>query len=132
MVNGLLLRPYVSGLVWNMKKENLQLMQEGIALYKEIRKELPGMLPFWPKGLHTVHCETLAYGLKNDRRAYLAVFAPKSDQVTVDLSESGISENARVRVIYPSSIDCSYELEGGILDVKLPGKKCARLLEIVL
>ena len=130
MVNGLLLRPYVSGLVWNMKKENLQLMQEGIALYKEIRKELPGMLPFWPKGLHTVHCETLVYGLKNDRKAYLAVFAPKTDQVSVDLSESGISETAKVKVIYPSSADCSCELAGGVLNVKLPKEKCARLLEI--
>ena len=130
MVNGLLLRPYVSGLVWNMKKENLQLMQEGIALYKEIRKELPGMLPFWPKGLHTAHCETLVYGLKNDRKAYLAVFAPKTDQVSVDLSESGISETAKVKVIYPSSADCSCELAGGVLHVKLPKEKCARLLEI--
>ena len=88
------------------------------------------MLPFWPKGLHTVHCETLVYGLKNDRKAYLAVFAPKTDQVSVDLSESGISETAKVKVIYPSSADCSCELAGGVLNVKLPKEKCARLLEI--
>ena len=50
MVNGLLLRPYVSGMVWKMSRENLELMREGIDLYKQIRGEIKEAEPFFPLG----------------------------------------------------------------------------------
>mgnify|MGYP000420611222 FL=1 len=46
MVNGLLLRPYISGLVWDISGENFQLMKEGLDVYKEIRVNLVEMVPF--------------------------------------------------------------------------------------
>lgn len=65
MVGGLLLRPYLSGNIWAMSQENLDLMREGTTLYKErLRRELGSMLPFWPLGLHDVHSRVMAFGMK--------------------------------------------------------------------
>lgn len=50
MVNGLLLRPYISGMVWKMSEENLKLMAEGIALYKQIRDGIKDGVPIFPLG----------------------------------------------------------------------------------
>lgn len=133
VVNGLLLRPYVSGLVWNMSEDNLQLMKEGISLYKgKIRKDLPQMVPFWPLGLHNVQSEVLAYGLRDEKMAYLAVFAVKTQNAEIDLSCLNLSESAKAKVLYPSSCDCDYSLKEGTLYVHLPQEACARLFEIEL
>ena len=131
MVNGLLLRPYVSGLVWDMSEGSLQLMKEGIRLYKErIRKELPQMVPFWPLGLHSVHSRMLAYGVKGKEKAYLAVFMPEVQEGTVDLSVLPLSEHAKVSVIYPETEDCDYRMNEKNLSIQMPQEKCARLFEV--
>ena len=131
MVNGLLLRPYVSGLVWDLSEDNLQLMREGISLYKEkIRKDLPQMVPFWPLGLHSVRSEVLAFGLRNEGKAYLAVFTVTTKNAQLDLSCLKLSEFATAQVLYPKTADCDYLLKEGILTVHLPQEACARLFEI--
>ena len=85
------------------------------------------MVPFWPAGFSNVRSETLAYGLKNDHKAYLAIFAPKTNKVSVDLSALGFAGELRTKVIYPAAADCHYQLEDGILKVELPQERCARL-----
>ena len=42
MVNGLLLRPYMSGMVWDMGEESLELMREG--KYDQILKRMENVL----------------------------------------------------------------------------------------
>lgn len=130
MVNGLLLRPYVSGLVWNISDENFELMKQGVSIYKEIRKEIPGMLPFFPKGFGTFKDSVLAYGLKNDKKAYLSVFTPRTDSAELDLNLLG-KEMKEVRVVYPMKANCEYDLENHVLKVKMPQNACARLFEII-
>lgn len=51
MVTGLLLRPYISGKVWQLSQPQLDLMAQGIALYKEkIRRRLIRATPSFPWG----------------------------------------------------------------------------------
>ena len=108
-------------------------MKEGISLYKgKIRKDLPQMVPFWPLGLHNVQSEVLAYGLRDEKMAYLAVFAVKTQNAEIDLSCLNLSEFAKAKVLYPSSCDCDYSLKEGTLYVHLPQEACARLFEIEL
>lgn len=130
MVNGLLLRPYMSGLVWNMSRENLDLLKEGVSLYKDvIRKDLTGMQPFWPAGFNKRNAPMLSYGLMNDHKAYLSVFMPHTAKGEIDLSVLGRVPSA-VKVLYPSTEDCSFRLEQNQLSVKMPAEGCARLFEI--
>ena len=128
MVNGLLLRPYVSGLVWDISGENFQLMKEGLDVYKEIRGNLVKMTPFFPFGFHSVKSQVLAYGIKDEKRAYLSVFTPDSDYAEIPLKK--LPNVKKVSVIYPKDVKCEFQLENQMLKVKMPQNTCARLFEL--
>lgn len=128
MVNGLLLRPYVSGQVWDMSKSSLNLMKEGIAVYKQIRKDIINSVPFFPLGLCTTKSEVLAYGVQNEKKAYLSVFTPKTDKAVIPLNL--VKKVKEVKVIYPKEKQCEYSYADGILEIKMPQSQAARLFEI--
>ena len=129
MVNGLLLRPYISGMVWKLSENSLNLMREGIALYKKIRGDVSTGTPFWPLGLGTLHDDVLAYGIQAKDRAYLAVFAIGTDTAEIPLSLPD-RKISGVKVIYPPVGNCDVSFANGVLRVHMPQKKAARLLEI--
>jgi len=128
MVNGLLLRPYVSGIVWSMSEASMAVLREGITTYKAIRGELKDMVPFFPLGFGRVNDAQLAYGVKGQGKAYLSVFTVKSDVAQIPLDSLGAIRT--IKVIYPASQDCEYRVVNGVLNVKMPGDTCARLFEI--
>ncbi len=129
MMNGILLRPYVSGMVWNMSESSLDILREGISTYKKIRGDIKHMLPFFPLGMCRVGDKELAYGLVNDDFAYLSVFAIDNGSVTVDLGclEKKITD---IKVIYPYTEECGYTLENNLLKVKMPVGTAARLFRL--
>lgn len=130
MVNGLLLRPYISGMVWKLSEESLKLMQEGITLYKEIRPDLKEATPFFPLGFCSIKDEVLAYGVKKEDTVYLSVFTPKTQDTAIPLE---FCKDARqVEVIYPQKENCEYTFENGILEVHMPQKAAARLFKITV
>ena len=127
-VVGMLLRPYMSGKVWLMSQESLDLTAEGIALYKRIRSEIHTALPFFPLGLNSIKDKALAYGLQNENHAYLCVFGPHTDYVEMPLRTAKPVTGAKV--LYPSYVGCDYKIEDNMLKVKLPVEKCARFFEL--
>lgn len=131
MVNGMLLRPYVSGLVWNISDSNFDLMKEGISVYKTIRDELKHMVPFFPMGFANTKSEVLAYGVKNDKKAYLSVFTPKTDKAGIPLNFNRQDIDS-VKLLYPHTENCEYRIEENILIVNMPQTKAARFFEIKL
>ncbi len=130
VVNGILLRPYVSGIVWSMSEASMAIFKEGISTYKAIRGDLKRMVPFFPLGFGRVNDKQLAYGVKGEGKAYLSVFAIGTDTVKIPLDSLGAVKS--VKAIYPQSQDCEYALEGGALKVRMPSDTCARLFEIEL
>lgn len=130
MVNGLLLRPYISGQVWDLSPGSMALLGEGIALYKRIRRDVRTMVPFFPLGFGRVNDAQLAYGLRGEGKAYLSVFCVKGSRVSVPLHALGKIRD--IHPIYPVAGDCKYALEDSILQVELPEEGCARLFEIEL
>jgi alpha-galactosidase len=129
MVNGLLLRPYISGMVWKLSEESMELMKEGIALYKEIRDDIKKGVPVFPMGFGNVRDAVLAYGVRKDNILYLSVFTPKAQEARIALGEEKVKE---VSVIYPKSESCGYKYEDGTLFVRMPQEKAARLFKIVM
>ncbi|MGN0399548.1 MAG: alpha-galactosidase [Blautia sp.] len=130
MVNGLLLRPYMSGMVWKLSPESLELMTEGIALYKEIRGELKEGVPVFPLGFCGVKDKVLAYGVQNENTVYLSVFMPGTDSAEIALNFGKKVES--ISVLYPKTVDCQFACENDILAVKMPQEKAARLFKIQL
>ena len=128
MVNGLLLRPYMSGQVWKLGEKSMDLLKEGIALYKEIREEVREGVPVFPLGFGTLESDVLAYGIDAGRNLYLSVWTPGTDEAEILLNSP--EEFADVSVLYPREGRCNCRLEKDRLIVKMPQKKAARLLKL--
>ena len=129
MVNGILLRPYISGRVWKLSEENFDVLREGISVYKTIRQEIRTMTPFFPFGFGHVNDKQLAYGVKSKNKAYLSGFAIDDDYLRVPLKELN-GRIVNVKVIYPKRSDCRYWVDSEELHVKMPVRKTARLFEL--
>lgn len=123
-VNGMLIRVYCSGRVWEFSPENLALYKEGVNAYKSIRGEIHKMLPFFPLGFTGFKSPALAYGLKGEKKAYLSVFTPYTDYAEIPLRH--VPDFRSLKVFFPASEDCEYKVEDGLLKVKMPQKSCAR------
>ena len=128
VVNGMLLRPYISGMVWKLGENSMNRMKEGIALYKEIREEVRDGVPFFPLGFGTLKSEVLAYGVKAEKNTYLSVWTPGTTEAVIPLEDA--EKISKVSVIYPKEEMCEYKVENGNLVVKMPQEKAARLFMI--
>lgn len=129
MVNGLLLRPYMSGMVWKLGEESMNLLAEGVACYKEIREDIRQALPFFPLGLNGIKDKALAYGLRKGKTAYLAVLLPGTNEVEIPLS---LGEIDSTEVIYPKKGECEFTYTDSVLKVRMPAEKTARLFRMSL
>lgn len=128
MVNTMLLRILQSGRITEISDECLDLIKEGIDCYKNIRKDIPTSLPFWPLGLPTIYDDFIAYGLENENCKYVAVW-----KLDTDISEISIPlENiTNAECIYPKQMKTEFEVCGSnLLNVVLSNKYTARLFRL--
>ncbi len=129
MVNGILLRPYISGRVWNMSESSMSLLREGIETYKSIRDDVKNMVPVFPLGFGRVNETQLAYGLTDGEKSYLSVFTINND--TAEIPLSGFRHIiSKVEVLYPRAVNCEFTVADNILKIKMPVSCCARLFRL--
>ncbi|MDO8685408.1 MAG: alpha-galactosidase, partial [Clostridiales bacterium] len=132
-INGMLMRPFVSGDIAHISQESFSLVVEGIRYYKTIRHDIPKGLPFWPLGLPSFSAGWTCLGLDCGGKSYLAVWRLDSDNEMCRLPLSSIKGcRISVKCTYPSYAGCEYEWNeaAGVLEVALPQKYCARFFEI--
>jgi alpha-galactosidase len=127
MVSALLLRVHQSGHLHELSSSSLQLVKEGIALYKRIRSDIPKGLPFWPLGLPRFGDGWAAFGLDCSNSAYLAIWRldDRSRSVTVSLPPG--TRRQTFECIYPVSRSPKVSWSGGKVIISLPGEYTARL-----
>lgn len=139
-VSALLLRIHQSGHLANLDETRFKLIQEGIALYKEIRGDIKKALPFWPLGLSTYSNPWVVSGLKlpmengEEERRYMAVWRRDTEESVCHIPFSGWKgQDVEVSCIYPKDERCSYswDQETGEVIVDLPRKMTARLFSVI-
>ncbi len=145
MVNALLLRIHQSGHLVHLTGKRLDLVNEGIRVYKEIRHDIRRGLPFWPLGLAGNKDKWLAAGLRSSDQpfaeekgfAYLAVWKRRGgeDEKTIDLSRVLNVPQGKVlkaQCIYPAGRDDGnvMVMENGKMKLHFPGEYMARLYRI--
>lgn len=149
MVNSLLLRIHLSGHLDRMSPGQLDLIQEAILYYKEIRRSIAEAIPFWPLGLPRFDSGWTALGLRGSHKIRLAVWRlagqDQEIQLTIpripeqqgnptdglSLPESGLS---RFRCAYPKQGAGEWHWDNltGLLRISLPQNFTARVFEIDL
>ena len=129
MVNSLLLRVHQSGHLAELSEERFELVQEGIALYKSFRQQIPHLEPFWPLGMPSFASPWLAFGLRNDSEAWLAVWRMESERSSITLPLGGVTQAS---CVYPhfAKVLCQPTINKHELMISLPEKLTARLFHL--
>ncbi|WP_397376402.1 glycoside hydrolase family 36 protein [Paenibacillus vietnamensis] len=134
MVNALLLRVHQSGHLAELSPRRRELVKEALDYYKSIRADIPQALPVWPIGLPKQQDDWVSFGLRHGGKLYLAVWriAGGSDELQLPLgSWQGL--DLAVRCAYPADprgTDAEWSKADGVLRVRLPEPKTARLFEL--
>ncbi|HEY5813269.1 MAG TPA: glycoside hydrolase family 36 protein [Terrimicrobiaceae bacterium] len=127
MVSTLLLRVHQSGCIQQISPTCLGLVKEGIAIYKNIRADIPKGIPFWPLGLQRFGVGWAAFGLDCGRRGYLAVWRldgkNRSDKISLPLG----ADKATFQCIYPQSQVTKISKSDKSVTISLPQEYSARL-----
>ncbi|BCN32114.1 glycoside hydrolase family 36 protein [Anaeromicropila herbilytica] len=137
MVNTMLLRIHQSGHLAELTKDRIELVEEAIKYYKEIRNDIKNALPFWPIGLADNLDHWLSLGLKTDNKVYLAVWKRNSKEKTLTLPIQKYikgMEVVAVHLTYPKAELCSFDFNRvkGELNVTFEEDTMARLFEFEL
>ncbi len=132
MVNALLLRIHQSGHLAEISAERVGLVTEGIKYYKQIRKDLPTALPFWPLGMPTFQDGWACLGMRSKRKDYLAVWRLDGAATTALPIPARKGEKRSVKIGYPVKRPgkATWNARSGVLSVTLPEKFTARLMEL--
>ena len=134
MVNAMLLRIHQSGHLAELPAERLALVQEGIAVYKQIRRDIPTSLPLWPLGLPVFGDTWAAFGLsQDDGTTLLAVWRLGDSSTTNELPLPHLSGyEVEVERLYPAAAagEQRWHPAAGSLTVSLPEATTARLYRL--
>jgi len=134
MINSMLGVMYLSGHIEYADAFNTELMKEAVSVYKENKEFVKTAYPIFPSGMIKLYEKGFfSLGLCDDERILLAVWKIDADAEakTIDLSEY-VSDNAEVKLIYPTELKTEYNFVNKKLTVKLDEKYSARLFEIKL
>ncbi|WP_367377228.1 glycoside hydrolase family 36 protein [Levilactobacillus cerevisiae] len=127
MVNAMLVRIHQSGYLNRLSASRLRLVQQGIAVYKTYREQIPLARPVWPLGMGHIDDDQLAFGLQTDTGIYLAVWQNSgSRQMKIDLTRYGDFEE--MQLIYPQEPrGIQVKQQDNQLHVAFPQQHMARL-----
>lgn len=131
-VNSCLLRIHQSGHMGVLAADRKKIVKEELNYYKKIRKDICHALPFWPLGLAKDGDDWMCLGLDCGEKRYLAVWRLKEGKVCSLPLTGWKGQNPEVKVTFPANDEqcrVNWKSEEGILEVMLPQKGMARILE---
>ena len=101
MINAMPLRLYLSGEILRLSENSLALVKEGVSLYKRIRRDIAGSIPFYPLGLPGQADGWLCAAYRCPTCLRVAVWRLSSQEETRILPLSG-----NARILYPTTYEC--------------------------
>lgn len=133
IANSLLGRVHLSGRLDQLSASQLQLVNEGMQVYKELRLDLRSAVPFWPLGLRSWSSDSLALGMRSDFSTYLMVWRRGGERsMDVPIEMSAEKADVEVELLFPKSFQSRavWDSDRSTLIVSLPEPACARLYRL--
>ncbi|MEV5846154.1 glycoside hydrolase family 36 protein [Streptomyces sp. NPDC051985] len=150
LVGALPHRIHLSGFLDRMAPEQFELVRSALAVYKEIRQDIPGSVPFWPLGLPGWEDSWIAYGWRAESATWVAVWRREpgsgpAGEASSRADRSGAGDSARTLTIphlrgtpvrpvaqYPEAggATATWAAADGRLTVSLPRSNTAVLLRL--
>lgn len=117
VVNAMFKRIHLSGETAWLSEEAKEEVRTGIRYYKEIRNEIPGLIPFLPNGLNFYGEDWKVCGYHGEGKDYICVTRQEGEDM-LEIPVSG--EWAKAEVPYPVRMAEYVKLENGVLKVTIP------------
>jgi alpha-galactosidase len=136
LVTGLLGRFFLSGYLNRMEPDERNLVDEAVALAKDLTADIASSAPFWPLGLPKWEDPWVALGLTTGDTSYIALWNRSVDapETTLSLHGRGVLSAESVDTIFPRSLpgwQTEWDEESGTLRVLNPTRSVgARVFRI--
>lgn len=130
LINSMLGIMYLSGHIEICDTDNMNLIKEGIEVYKQYRNEIPESEPvFLTQPLKIYENGIMALGLKTSIGTVTALWKVNADndKISIDIPEK-LGNSAEL--LYPKSIKTNYSFEDNRLEMTVSEKYAARLFLI--
>lgn len=130
LINSMLGVMYLSGHIEMCDTDNMNLIKEGIEVYKKYRNEIPESEPvFITRPLKIYENGVMALGLKTSIGTVTALWKVNADndKISIDIPEK-LGNSAEL--LYPKSIKTNYSFEDNRLEMTVSEKYTARLFLI--
>jgi alpha-galactosidase len=129
LCGALLGRLYLSGHLDVMSPAQLELVAEGVRVYKQIRPDIAVSVPLWPLGLPRWADPWIALGLRTPVATYLTLWRRDGTAETSLSLPHLAGADVTARVLYPATgTSVRWDAARGVLAVGLPRLPAACLL----
>lgn len=130
MLNAILGRIHMASRIHLLDEEKMDLIREGVAVYRKMTPDKVQAVPYLPKGYAQIDDTFVAVGLKTDKKLYLGVWNLHGDRhVKLPLPEICVQD---VSVAYPKEMETRYTYDATSITIDFTEDEQARLLEIEL
>lgn len=110
MVNAMNGTIFLSGRLDLCDDQNIDLIKEGVELYKRVRKYIPISYPVFPTGLIGINERKIAtLGLMSERKLLLSVWNLKDENDDIGIDISRYVSSSSINAVYPCSQRCSID-----------------------
>ena len=132
VVNSLMGRVYLSGRLDKISPHQLELVREGMRVYRQIRHHVKTAHAAWPLGFPKWHDDWLALALVTKDFGILLAVWRRGGPTKMGLPLKALSgqRDAKATVLYPARFKTQVVWDGESLLVEVPNTICARLLHI--
>lgn len=127
IVNSLLGRVHLSGRLDHLDSSQLDLVGQGMSVYKSLRSKLPESNFYWPLGLPGWHDEWISLAIVTADETFLSVWyrAEYGDETSltdhVGTCKLLLQQPGRtVELLFPQGFNCTANLSGNTLAVSMP------------
>ena len=128
MINAMLCRIHLSGKIFAWNEEQMALVKEALSIYKSYRHEIPQAVPFYPLGLPTSSDELFCAAYRYPSCIRLAVWRLDSEKSDIFIPIETHFDS--VKIVYPSTGTASVTIAESGINLSLPQKNSAVLIEI--
>lgn len=127
MINSMLLRMHLSGDIMNLSPKQFSDVKQGVECYKKIRSKISEFIPIYPLGLNGYHKDFACVGYRANDETYLAVWRLDTEVNHIQVSLESVTT---ANIIYPMDSKCKIDVMENGLDVLLPDKYSAVILQL--
>ena len=127
MVNSMLQRMNLSGEITALDEKQLEVVKEGVRVYKELRRNIKNAVPFYPYGIAKYGDGWLCLGLKAENEKYLSVWRMDGENAEISIP----SECKNAEILYPRDMGANVTIEADNVKISLPDKYNAVLIRLI-